>query len=517
MEASIHRFVRLLRRRGVRISVSEALDAMSCAGQPGILAHRDLLKAALRVALIKDRRDESTFDEVFDAFFALVKVGETEHGHGHGHGHGDLSDQGALENFTLSETPSESPQQDHNHGKPVDIRDFFDPEDLAEQYNLHQEANKIDLAALTDEIVFSKDNATGQVSEGHRVQIETDRLSGAGLPGDVSTATGTRVDADLSVAQQEALLGWLTTAEEEVAREEGIEDDLTALRRRLSGVLANLPEAIKRHLERLLELEQRILEGTAGAGDDEPRVVEIDRAGEAERMQLEDSLRRLATTLHGALTHRRRVSPQGRIDSGRTMRRNMRFDGVPFTPVTVRRIEDKPRLVVLADVSLSVRATARFTLHLVHGLQDLFGQVRSFAFVADIVEITELFADHPVEQALGQVFGGELLDVDANSHYGFAFGRFLDEYGSAVTRRSTVLVLGDGRGNGNDPNMAAFIELTRRARETIWLTPEPRYSWRLGRCDLPAYAEHCDRVRVVRDLTGLEQTAHEMAGELIGR
>jgi uncharacterized protein len=39
----------------------------------------------------------------------------------------------------------------------------------------------------------------------------------------------------------------------------------------------------------------------------------------------------------------------------------------------------------------------------------------------------------------------------------------------------------------------------------------------LGRCDLPAYAECCDRVRVVRDLTGLEFTANEMAGELIGR
>jgi uncharacterized protein with von Willebrand factor type A (vWA) domain len=199
------------------------------------------------------------------------------------------------------------------------------------------------------------------------------------------------------------------------------------------------------------------------------------------------------------------------------MRRNMRFDGVPFTPVTVRRQEDKPRLVVLTDVSLSVRATARFTLHLVHGLQDLFGQVRSFAFVDEIAEITELFADHPVEHALGLVFGGDVVDVDATSNYGLAFGRFLEEHGSAVTRRSTVLVLGDGRGNGNDPNMEAFVEITRRARETLWLTPEPRYSWGLGRCDLPAYAEYCDRVRVVRDLTGLEQTTNEMAGELIGR
>ena len=513
MEASVHRFVRLLRLRGVRISVSETVDAMRCARQPGVLAGRDVLRQALRVALIKDRRDDPIFDEVFGKFFALIKVGDDESGHGHGHGHEDLSDKGVLEDFTLSEEPSDTPEQGHEHGKPVDIRDFFDPDDLAQQYNLHQEANKIDLAAMTDEIVFSKDSKAVQDSEGNRVQIEADRLSGAGLPGDVSTATGTKVDADLSVAQQEALLGWLTATEDEVAREAGTEDDAAALRRRLTGVLANLPEAIKKHLEKLLELEQRIVENAEG----DTRVAQVDRAGEAERMQLEDSLRRLARSLHGALTHRRRVSPQGRIDSGRTMRRNMRFDGIPFNPVTVRRAEDKPRLVVLADVSLSVRATARFTLHLVHGLQDLFGQVRSFAFVADLVETTDLFADHPVEQALGLVFGGDLLDVDTNSDYGVAFGQFIEDHGTAVNRRSTVLVLGDGRGNGNDPNLEAFVEITRRARETIWLTPEPRFSWGLGRCDLPAYAEHCDRVRVVHDLTGLELTANDMAAELVGR
>jgi uncharacterized protein len=80
-----------------------------------------------------------------------------------------------------------------------------------------------------------------------------------------------------------------------------------------------------------------------------------------------------------------------------------------------------------------------------------------------------------------------------------------------------VIVLGDGRGNGNDPNTAAFADITRRARETIWLTPEPRYSWGLGACDLPDYAEHCSRVRVVRDLTGLESAAQELATELVGR
>lgn len=513
MEATLHRFVRLLRRYGVRISVPEVLDAMHCARQPGVLADKETLRAALRVALVKDRRDQAAFDEVFDAFFALIKVGGEEHVHGHDHAHDDLSDTGVLESYTLSDEPSRTPEQGHEHGKPANIRDYFDQDDLAQRYNLHQEANKLDLAALTDEIVFAKDD-TVIGDSGHRVQLDAERLHGAGVPGALSRHTGTRVDAQLTVAESEALLGWLDSLEDAEDPDDGTdsaEDTATALRRRLSGVLANLPEALKKHLEALLALEKRIVETR------ERRVAQVDRVAERERADLEDSLRRLARSLHGALTHRRRVSPSGRVDAGRTMRQNMRFDGIPFNPVTVRRAEDKPRLLVLADVSLSVRATARFTLHLVHGLQDLFAQVRSFAFVAEVAETTELFADHPAERALGLIFGGDVLDTDADSDYGRSFGEFLAEHGSSVTRRTTVVILGDGRGNGNDPNLSAFEEITRRARETIWLTPEPRYSWPLGACDLPSYAEYCDRVRVVRDLTGLERAATAMTTEMVGR
>ena len=379
---------------------------------------------------------------------------------------------------------------------------------MAQQYNLHQEANKIDLAALTDEIVLSKDNQ-GLHGEGNRVQIETDWLHHAGIPGQISQQQGTKVDADLSVAQQEALLGWLNDVEE--LAQDGDEDDAAALRRRLAGVLAGLPEALKKHLEALMALETGRSRGTSGRS---PRSTpSASTSGWSWRSRCGGSPARCTA----GSTHKRKVSARGRIDSGRTMRRNMRFDGIPFAPVTVARAEDRPRLVVLADVSLSVRATARFTLHLVHGLQSLFGQVRTFAFVADLVEVTDLFADHPVEQALGLIFGGDVLDVDANSDYGAAFGRFLEHFGSAVTRRTTVIVLGDGRGNGNDPSVEAFAEITRRARETIWLTPEPRYSWGLGGCDLPVYAEYCSRVRVVRDLTGLESAAEEMATEIVGR
>ena len=507
MEGSLHRFVRLLRLFGVRVSVAEAADAMLAAAQPGVLADRPTLRAALRMTLIKDRRDDELFDELFTLFFSLRPAAGPAGEHDHGHEHDDLADTGQLESFTVSETPSELPQQGHSHGRPADIRDYFRPEDLAQRYSLHQEANKIDLASATDQIVLSKDGADGAREAGASVQLETDRLHNPGLPGQLAPPTGHRVDTALTVAQQETMLGWLEAAVEEID-----EQRVAALRRRLAGVIADLPDLLRRYLNQLADavVEARMA--------DRARIETVD---ERERADLEEALRRLARRLRGARTSRQRNTPRGRVSPGRTMRRNMRYEGVPFQPVTTSRVADKPRLLLLADVSLSVRATARFTLHLVHGMQSLFTQARSFAFVDAPVEITELFAEHPLERALGLVFdglpAGGLLDVDASSDYGAAFTRLLSEHSAALDRRTTLIVLGDGRGNGNDARVDTFQEITRRVRETIWLTPEPRYSWPLGSCDLPRYAEFCDRVQVVGDLSGLQQAAQQMSAEATGR
>ena len=510
MDGSLHRFVRLLRLFGLRVSVSEAADAMRAAAVPGMLADRETLREALRLTLIKDRRDDEVFDELFTAFFSLRPVAPRNQRDEPGHAHDDLADTGKLESFTVSEELPDNPRQGHSHGAPADIRDFFDERDLAQQYNLYQEATRLDLAGMTDEIVLAENGGRPGDDRVPAVQLEIERLHNAGLPGQLTPMTGAPLGAELTVAQEQALLGWLDEAADELD-----EAALAALRAQLAGIIDDLPALLKRHLDRLAELQSVTVESRLAER------ARMEAVNEDERGQLEEALRRLAQSLRGALTSRKRNTPRGRVHPGRTMRRNMRYDGVPFRPVTITRAHDKPRLVVLADVSLSVRATARFTLHLVHGLQSLFAQVRSFVFVDEPIDITELFAEYPLERALGLVFdglpAGGLLDVDGNSDYGRAFDVLLSEYGAVLHRRTTLLVLGDGRGNGNDPRMEAFEEITGKVRQTFWLTPEPRRTWGLGVCDLPRYAEFCDRVQVVADLAGLQHTAAQVAAAVTGR
>jgi uncharacterized protein with von Willebrand factor type A (vWA) domain len=509
MEGALHRFIRLLRLHGVRVSVSEAVDALHAAAQPGVLCDKEMLRSALAVCVVKDRRDLPTFDRVFDRFFGLRPVVDEDDAPGHSHAHDDLSDQGEVTEFTLSDEPGDTPQQGHSHGKPKDLREFFRAEDMAQQYNLHQEANKIDMASLTDEIVLSTD-AQGGPGEAARVQISTSRLHNPGAPGDLARSPGLQLDTELSVAQEMALLSWLVDSlpDEPDEADDTTAEQLQALRERLKPFLDALPERLREHLERLMALEHEI-------ESREVEAVQAESIEEADRAQLEEGLRRLLRSLHGAPRPRRRVAARGSVDGRRTMRTNMKYDGVPFRPVTVSKVEDRPRLMVLCDVSLSVRMTSKFTLHLVHSLQSVATRARTFAFVSDLVEITDLFAEHRIDEALSLVMSGlpagGVLDVDADSDYGSSFAQFLEQFGSSLNRRTTVLVLGDGRGNGNDPRLDVFEEINRRCRSMIWLTPEPRFSWGLGSCDLPAYAEHCDRVQVVRNLHGLERISSSMA------
>ena len=121
----------------------------------------------------------------------------------------------------------------------------------------------------------------------------------------------------------------------------------------------------------------------------------------------------------------------------------------------------------------------------------------------------EPIAQHELS-SFGLVLGGDVLDVDANSDYGTSLANFMLQFGGEVNRRTTVLILGDGRGNGHDPHPEALADLARRAREVIWLTPESRYSWVPAGSDMPLYESPCSRVEVVPDLQSLDRMARTL-------
>jgi uncharacterized protein with von Willebrand factor type A (vWA) domain len=494
----LNRFVWLLRQRDLRISPAETIDALRALGELRI-SDRAAVKSALSGTLVKNQRDLPVFEEVFESFFRLQDLFVEDHGHGHDHDHGDERHTEPTR-LTMSEEPSETEDPSHSHDPPSDIADLFDPEDLAVSYSIHKEAGKTDLSALSQQLVLNANqDALNKALEQLSTQINVRRLSNPGTPGDLASGDpAATLDADLSVGAVKQLQQALDSLDLD-------EELVEKLRAQVDGIVDRLPELLQRYLERLMAQGREM---HVHADEVAPAYRAVFTEGE--RQQMEELLRRLGRKINGALSSRRNASSKGRINIARTMRSNLKYQGMPFKPVFQSRKEDRPRLVVLADVSLSVRNTSRFALHLVHNLQSLFSNVRTFAFVANLVEVTEYFEHSGLEEVLGMIFGGEILDVDANSNYGLALENFYQNYLNAVNHRTTVLVLGDGRGNGHPANAWALEETARRARQLIWFTPEQRGYWALGGSDMPTYAELCDRVEYVRSLDQFDDVVDDM-------
>ena len=129
--------------------------------------------------------------------------------------------------------------------------------------------------------------------------------------------------------------------------------------------------------------------------------------------------------------------------------------------------------------------------------------MRGFAFVAGLADVTEMFANEPVERAVERVLAGEAVSVFQNSDYGRAFREFGALHLESLTHRTTLVVLGDGRTNYQPPEDWVLEEARRRCKNVLWLCPEGRGTWGIGDSRMPTYARHADRVFVVRTLRDL--------------
>ena len=102
-----------------------------------------------------------------------------------------------------------------------------------------------------------------------------------------------------------------------------------------------------------------------------------------------------------AKTRRRRL--RGQLDARRTLRRNMGWGGIPFITVWKQRRIEKPRVMVLCDVSGSVAAMAQFLLMFLYAMNEALSDIRSFAFAGSLIEVSEILEAEPVETAIARI------------------------------------------------------------------------------------------------------------------
>jgi uncharacterized protein with von Willebrand factor type A (vWA) domain len=231
-----------------------------------------------------------------------------------------------------------------------------------------------------------------------------------------------------------------------------------------------------------------------------PEDVEFMHASRDEMQSLKKALYPLTRKLAARLARKRRHGRKGPLDFRNTVRHSLNYGGVPAEPKFKYPRPAKPELMVVADISGSVAAFARFTLMLVYAIQNQFSKVRSFTATEDITE-----AIHRVNTEADVVW------VDGHSDYGHAFEVFWERYGKDVGPKTTVLLLGDARNNYHAAQSWVVREMKQRARHVYWLNPEPRSYWNTGDSIVGEYGSHTDGVYECRNLRQLEAFVEKLA------
>jgi uncharacterized protein with von Willebrand factor type A (vWA) domain len=269
-----------------------------------------------------------------------------------------------------------------------------------------------------------------------------------------------------------------------------IEDEV---RRRLVAELG--PEAVAKAVRRPL-----------------PAEVDFLHASPEDLAALRRSLAPLARRMAARLARKRRHHRRGRLDVRSTVRHSLSYGGAPAEPRFRHPHPSKPEILVLADISGSVAAFARFTLQFVHAISGQFSKVRSFVFIDGVDEVTSIFESATdFAEAMARVNAeADVVWADGHSDYGHALQAFWDRWGTEVTARTSVVVLGDARNNYHRANAAVLGDLRRRARRLYWLNPEPRSYWDTGDSIASLYGAHCDGVFECRNLRQLERFVAEV-------
>lgn len=450
-----------LRRSGLTIATSQAIDVVRAIHAVG-LDDRGVVREAVAAVVVQRARDRAGFDATFDGFFFADRAGGT--------------------------------LWDRLRARGVSAAEVDELRDLLERAASRTGEGGQHLGALLER------------------GPELDRLlhlAGVSRALDVQNRLQLgfftyRVLQQIGMSRAREGLAALRTHLIDAFGEERAQQLVAALEEELartsSAVRAHVEKSFaRREAERADEARGRRIDTTSFTSLSDAEVEEVRRA-----------VRRFAARLRGGARVRARRARRGRIDPHRTLRRALATGGVPFAPARQIRRRKRPRLVLLCDISDSVRSAAGFMLEFVYAAQELFDRTRSFVFVSELGETTQIFARESVSIALGHAYGGSVVSVHDNSNYGRVLRAFEAEHLGKVDRHTTVVILGDGRTNYHDDAADVLDRIRGRARALLWLCPEARGEWSYGDSAMARYAPKCSAVLEVRCARDLEDAARAL-------
>jgi uncharacterized protein len=199
---------------------------------------------------------------------------------------------------------------------------------------------------------------------------------------------------------------------------------------------------------------------------------------------------------------RLRMARRGRIDIRRTIRASLQHGGALIDLRLRRRRPRHVDLLLLADISGSVRYASTLMLGLAAGARSCFRTVHSFVYV-------DRLAEAGFEQ--GYLNMVPMLDLYARSDFGRVLAELVSTRRHLLNRATLVVILGDGRNNRRPARADLLRQIRWLCRAVIWLNPEEPERWGTGDSAIVSYAREVTELLPCRNLRELEHSLGRVA------
>jgi uncharacterized protein with von Willebrand factor type A (vWA) domain len=458
METRILQLISALRASGVRVSLAESAEAFSAVALMGI-QDREHFRLSLRATLIKDIRDIPIFDKLFPLFF----------------GSGQPPMMGGDPSDNLS--PEEAQM----------LADAL--RQLAE--NLRQRVERLmngeqlsrsELEALAKMVGLNQSENLR-----HQNWMAQRMMRALAFP-------------EVRQALQELM--------EQLAQMGMNGERIQQIRERIQQNMQGLEQQLNQFAgERIAEnLSQKPPSEEADGLMNRP----FHALSDADKKLLQREVQRLAAALRTRIALRQKRAKSGQLDPKATIRANLKYHGVPME-LRHRDRTRKPRLVVICDISTSMRFCSELMLSFLFALQGQVRKTHTFAFIDHLEYISDEFTGSNVDEAIASVLW-RMPSGHYNTDLGWSLNDFQNGYMDTLNGQTTLILVGDGRNNYNDPRLDIFSNMSRRVSRTIWLNPEPPQLWH-GDSDMPKYAPLCNNVLKVENLKELAAAVDELLSQ----
>ena len=462
-------FVQVLRAADVKVSSAETLDAMETLDIIGI-ENRVLLKNSLSMVLSKNPEEKEAFNTSFDRFFSFNKFSSENNA--------TALDDDTHQDDGEFDPESDSPNQESGQGGQGDGTEVSGELDF-EQLAAQSELGKLLLSGDRMKVMIKMAEAGRQVNVNEIV---------------VFTQKGLYTRKTMEAMGLKGLQDEVGELQEEGDRPQ------MHLAGQLKSARDYLREQVRDYVEKQFFLHAD--ESGKQLREELLKKVKLSNLEKRNFKDVQEIVFKMAKKLVSIHSKRRKTFKRGQLDIRKTLRSNMQYDGMLFDLKWKSQKVDRPKVICICDVSGSVSNYSRFLLMFLYSLAEILPKVRSFAFSSDLGEVTRLFQQSKLEDAMAKT----MRDYgNGSTDYGQMLADFRSHILKDIDSKTTVIILGDARNNYGDPKSEILREVYNKAQRIIWLNPEPKSSWTVGDAEMKKYAPCCHQTEVCNSLVHLER------------